>query len=149
MAENSDAAGKKIDRAKISALVSVIVMTTKAATEVWEAINKDDRVSDQVKVLMERVQQAGKHRAPEMRLRVQLDEVDRYATQAQQGTGAKLAREAQAIGWQARATQIRAKLPLVETMGRRERSKHLRALQARTKKLLDEIITADLENGID
>ncbi|MGJ6979634.1 hypothetical protein ACSDQ9_03765 [Aestuariimicrobium soli] len=150
MADNTgDKQSNKLDTAKIGALASVIIVATKAAGEVWEALNKDDRISDQVRTMVTNLQDAGKKRSPVAALRAQLDEIDRYATDAQQGKGARLVREAQAAGWQARATQIRAKLPLVETMNRRERGKHLRSLQTRTRALLNEILAADLENGVD
>lgn len=151
MAENTKAAAQKVgvNPDQVDMVTKVALTVAHAADNLWQIVNKDDRVSEATKRLLKAWKEASKLRTPEARLRAQLDEVDRFVDNAETGAGARLVREGQAAGWRARAQQIRAKIPLVESMKGRARAKHLRALSKRAEALLVEMVHADIENGVD
>lgn len=45
----------KLDKDRISAVAAVVVVGAKAAHEVWEALNKDDRISNGMKEFVARL----------------------------------------------------------------------------------------------
>ena len=134
---------KKLDKNQIAAAGSLVVVGAKAAHEVWEALNKDGRVSTALKSLGERLRDTTGVRSPEARLLKQLDLIDEYSLKAAQHPQAA----DRATQWLTEATSIRQKLPLVSAQPGKAGKQNLRDLRQRTSDLLTEIITSDLSPG--
>lgn len=135
-------AAKKLDKNQIAAISSLIVVGTKGAAEVWDAINKDDRVSKSIRNLGGQVAKAMSSGAPQARLAKQLDLIEEYAFKAAE----RPEQADDATRWLRQASNIRERLPLVATMKGRTGRNTMRDLQRRTSDLLTEIISRDLED---
>ena len=136
---------KKLDKQQLVAASSLIVVGAKAANEVWDALNKDQRVSNALRGLKDQLGQAASGRSPEARLSKQLDLIDDYALKAAE----KPNQGDQATRWLQQSTAIRQKLPLVAAQRGRAKRVNQRDLEHRTATLLAEIISGDLEDGVD
>lgn len=134
---------KKLDKNQVATISSLIVIGTKGAAEVWEVVNKDDRVSNAIRGLGGSVARAVSVRSPQARLEQQLSLIEEYARAAAERPQNATA----AADWLRRASQIRGRLPLVATMSGRQGKQAVKDVQKRTAALLTEIITADLEDG--
>lgn len=131
---------KKLDKNQIAAAGSIIVVGAKVVHEVWEALNKDGRVSDGLKSLGGSLRGTATVRSPQARLLKQLEQIDQYALKAAEHP----ASADRATGWLQDASAIRAKLPLVDALPGKAGKQRLKDLQQRTSDLLTDIITSDL-----
>lgn len=136
---------KKLDKNQVAAISSLIVVGTKGAAEVWDVVNKDDRVSNAIRGLGGSIARAVNGRSPQARLEAQLELIEQHAASAAERPESAT----RATSWLRRARQIRERLPLVATMKGRQGKHALKDVQKRTADLLTEIITADLEDGPD
>ncbi|MGA4508438.1 hypothetical protein ACQB6R_09900 [Propionibacteriaceae bacterium G1746] len=133
-------ARKLPDKNQIAAASTLIVVGAEAAHKAWEALNKDDRVSDALRGLGAKLKASASVRSPEARLLKQLDLIDEYALKL----GAHPAGADRATAWLQESSSIRAKLPLVQAQPGRQGKVNLKQLRARASGLLTEIITSDL-----
>ena len=120
----------------------IIVVGAKGAAEVWDVLNKDDRISKAVQGLGTQVANALNSGTPQARLEKQLALIEEYAFKAAE----RPEQADDATRWLRQATSIRERLPLVATMKGRTGKGAMRDLQTRTSDLLTEIITRDLED---
>lgn len=134
---------KKLDKNQIAAVSSLIVVGAKGATEVWEAVNKDDRVSKGLRSLGTRVATARSARGPQARLEKQLDLIEQHAFAAAERPEQVDA----ATEWLRQARTIREKLPLVVELNGRAGRRAVADLRGKVTALMTEIITHDFEDG--
>ena len=131
----------KLDKNQVAAITGLLVLGAKGATELWEVVNKDDRVSTAMRKLGRQISDGMNSRTPSARLEKQLDMIEEYAFKAAE----KPAQATLATDWLQRATHIRERLALVQTMKGRDGRRRLRELQQETSTLLAEMLGADLE----
>ncbi|MCT1459178.1 hypothetical protein M3G03_06440 [Aestuariimicrobium sp. p3-SID1156] len=135
-------AAKKLDKNQIAAISSLIVVGTKGAAEVWDVINKDDRISNTIRNLGGQLAHAVSSGSPQARLEKQLDLIEEYSFKAAE----RPEQAGDATRWLRQASSIRERLPLVASMKGRSGKNTMRELQRRTSDLLGEIISRDLDD---